>query len=57
MKGRAIVAAVVMAVALPAASAFAREPGAYDRHHRWHEAAWWHEHHHAWTHGNRSAGE
>ena len=30
-----------MALAIPAASAFAREMGDYDRHHRWHEAAWW----------------
>jgi hypothetical protein len=50
MKRRAIIAAVIMVLVIPAASAFAREMGAYDSSHKWHDAEWWHKHHHKWMH-------
>ena len=50
MKKRIIAIVVAIALAGPVASALAREMGDYDRHHKWHGAAWWHEHHHAWMH-------
>jgi hypothetical protein len=48
MKKHMLALTVVLALALPTVSAFAREFGAYDSHHTWQNAEWWHNHHPRW---------